>query len=109
MDQPTTCARRRRPGLSILPSIRDHGPFLETQERVMVAYLGGVGAGLARALPRPPSAEAPPAPRYAEPASATPVIAADRAVAGRGAGGAAAGPPPARRPRPSRRNGTAPA
>ena len=55
--------------------------FLETQERVMAAYMGGDAAGLARALPRPRSAQALPMPRYADPAVATPVIAAEPAVA----------------------------
>ena len=46
--------------------------FLETQERVMAAFMGTEASGVARALsrPRPRSAQALPMPRYAEPAAA---------------------------------------
>ena len=55
--------------------------FLETQERVMAAYMGGDATGLVRALPRPRSAQALPAPRYADAAVATPAIASEPGVA----------------------------
>ena len=53
--------------------------FLETQERVMAAYMSGDAGGIARALPRPRATQALPMPRYADPAAAAPVIAAEPA------------------------------
>ncbi len=75
--------------------------FLETQERVMAAYMTGEAAGVgARALPRPRTAQALPMPRYADPVAATPVIAAEP---GSDAVTARATPPPQVAARPPRR------
>ena len=54
--------------------------FLDTQERVMAAYMTGEPAGVARALPRPRTAQALPTPRYADSVAAVPVIASEPAV-----------------------------
>ena len=75
--------------------------FLETQERVMAAYMTGEAAGVVPARCRAPrTAQALPMPRSADPVAATPVIAAepgsDAVAPGRRA---AAG----RRPAPPRR------
>jgi acyl transferase domain-containing protein/NAD(P)H-dependent flavin oxidoreductase YrpB (nitropropane dioxygenase family)/NADP-dependent 3-hydroxy acid dehydrogenase YdfG len=51
--------------------------FLETQERVMAAYMTGDAAGVSRALPRQRLAPALPAPRYADQVAAAPLIDAE--------------------------------
>ena len=64
--------------------------FLETQERVMAAYMGGDAGSIARALPRPRAAQALAMPRYADPLAATALMPLEG-----GANGAAARAMPA--------------
>jgi len=68
--------------------------FLETQERVMAAYMGGDAASIARALPRPRT-QVLPMPRYADPVAVAPVIAAETGVPAVAARAALAQPVPA--------------